>query len=76
MPVSGLVITFTDRVSKFPAALECLRDAPTIEVGEGNGSKLAIVVDSDSPQHDQEIWHWVHELPGVALVEVAFVGFE
>ena len=76
MPVSGLVITFETEVSQHQATVEQLRARSAIEIGEASGPKLAIVVDSQSSAEDQEIWHWVHGLPGVAGVEVAFVGFE
>lgn len=76
MPVSGLVITFARDVSIFPQSVQRLADESCIELGESNGPKLAIVVDSESPERDKAIWDWVHELPGVAMVEVAFVGFE
>lgn len=76
MPVSGLVITFSGDVTDHRMSLKRLHEEPAIEVGEARGAKLAIVVDTESRQRDQEIWQWVCELPGVILVDVAFVGFE
>lgn len=48
----------------------------SVEVGEVSTNRIAIVVDSESKQHDQEIWQWVQELPSVIDVNVAFVGFD
>lgn len=76
MPVSGLVVTFKQDVSEFPESVQRLEKDNCIEVGQANGPKLAIVVDTNSRDRDREIWHWVHTLPGVVNVEVAFVGFE
>ena len=35
-----------------------------------------MVVETDSRDRDREIWHWLQELTGVAMVDVALVGFE
>lgn len=76
MPVSGLVITFSSDIADHGRIVEQLAGEPAIDIGEAQGAKLAIVVDTDSRERDREIWHWVRDLPGVAMVDVAFVGFE
>lgn len=76
MPVSGLVITFSSDTADHSAVLEQLAREPTIELGDACGPKLPIVVDTDTREQDRTIWNWVRDLPGVAMVDVAFVGFE
>lgn len=76
MPVSGLVITFDRDAIEFEESLRQLREQPCIELGACQGPRLAVVVDSDSRTNDEVIWRWVHELPGVAMVDVAFIGLD
>ena len=76
MPVSGLVITFSSDIADHGKIVEQLSVEPGIEIGDAVGPKLAIVVDTDTRDRDREIWQWVRDLPGVAMVDVAFVGFE
>lgn len=76
MPVSGLVITFSSNTADHGEVLEQLADEPAIEVGDVCGAKVAIVVDTDTREQDRKIWNWVRDLPGVAMVDVAFVGFD
>jgi hypothetical protein len=76
MPVSGLVITWNSMHDDHAAALAALHGHPAIEVGEANCSQCAIVVDSADVVEDRRIWEWLHSLPGVAQVQVAFVGFD
>lgn len=76
MPISGLVITFSSAVAEHSEALNDLSKFPEIETGVCRGSKLAIVVDSNSKARDQEIWNSVRQLPGVIDVAVAMVAFD
>ncbi len=76
MPISGLVITFNAGAADREQAIAALRVQPAIEIGEASDNKLAIVVETFSKRDDQEIWDWLHQLPAVSMVQVAFVGFE
>lgn len=76
MPVSGLVITFSSDVADHGEIMEQLAAESAIELGTACGPRLAVVVDTPSRDHDRTIWDWVRDLPGVAVVDVAFVGFE
>lgn len=76
MPISGLVVTFESSVVEHSATLDELRNIPEIELGTCDGSKLAIVIDSDSKVRDQEIYNTVRELPGVTHVAVAMIAFD
>lgn len=76
VPISGLVVTFNSPVEQHAVAIESLRDFSEIEIGQAGGSKLAIVVDSENKQRDQEIWFAVRDLPGVIDLAVAMVAFD
>lgn len=76
MPISGLVVVLDAPNGPFPRTLRELRAHAAIEVGETTDNNIAIVVDSTSNQHDQEIWQWVQQLPGVLDIRIAFVGFD
>ncbi len=76
MPISGLVITFNAGFAGRERAIAELRAQPAIEIGEASENKLAIVVETFSKRDDEEIWDWLHQLPAVSMVQVAFVGFE
>ena len=76
MPISGLVVTFRSSVAEHPEAVEALRMMPEIDIGESAGSKLAIVIDSETACRDREIWNSVQELPGVIDLAVAMVAFD
>ena len=76
MPISGIVVSFAGPVEQFWSTIEQLRQHPALEVGEVRDTQCAVVLDTKSKQHDQEIWDWMHELPGVTNVSVAFIGLE
>jgi hypothetical protein len=76
VPVSGLVITLSEKDEERRAALSALQNESQIEVGEGAGRRLPIVVDTPSSIEDRRIWEWLHSLPGVRFVDVACVHFD
>jgi nitrate reductase NapAB chaperone NapD len=76
VPISGLVVTFASSVEDHAKAIESIDDIPEIDLGQVSGSKLAIVVDSESKRRDQEIWNAVRGLPGVIDLAVAMVAFD
>lgn len=76
VPISGLVVTFRSPVTEHAEAVEALRMIPEIDIGEWAGSKLAIVIDTETKRRDQEIWNTVQQLPGVIDLAVAMVAFD
>jgi nitrate reductase NapAB chaperone NapD len=76
VPISGLVVTFQSSVTEHAEAVEALRMIPEIDIGDSAGSKLAIVIDSETKRRDQEIWNTVRQLPGVIDLAVAMVAFD
>lgn len=76
VPISGLVVTFQSSITEHSEAVEALRTIPEIDIGESGGSKLAIVIDSETQRRDQEIWNTIQQLPGVIDLAVAMVAFD
>jgi len=76
MPISGLVITFHTLVEDNASAVSVIESIPEVELGDSSGHKLAIVVDSANADRDREIWNAVQQLPEVAEIAVALIGFE
>lgn len=76
MPISGLVITLDAATEDHDRTIAELEAEPAIEIGTRSGHKCAIVIDSPSKADDQKLFTWVRDLPGVADVQVAFVGFD
>ena len=76
MPISGLVVVFESSETLNDLAVEQLASHPSIVVGERERDRVAIVVDSESKDHDVEIWEWITSLPGVSDIKIAFVGFD
>lgn len=76
MPISGLVVTLVDDLSARETCLALLRDHPALEIGELAGGRVPVVVDSLDDCEDRLIWDWLHSLPGVSLVVVAYISFD
>lgn len=72
MPTSGLVLT-ADRPEELGTILEALATEPAVEAGPPVGSRLPLVVDTPDKGADKRVWEWLHRLPGVAAVDVAFI---
>ncbi|QEG01342.1 hypothetical protein Mal15_54180 [Stieleria maiorica] len=76
VPISGLVITFDPAWDDPDETISRLREEAAIEVGAMDDRKCAVVVDTSSRAEDKRIYQWVQDLPGVASIQVAFVGFD
>ncbi len=69
-------MTFGSSVSEYVDTIEAIRAIPEIDLGDAAGSKLAIVVDSESNCRDHEIWNTLLHLPGVIDLAIALVAFD
>ena len=76
MPVSGLVVTFSDDILMSAEAIMSIKKKPQITVGPLQETRMAIVLDTESSLEDRMLWEWLNELSGVLFVDVVFVGFE
>jgi hypothetical protein len=76
MPISGLVLTLVEEPHARQGALEILRRHPAIEVGEPADVRVPIVVETTDAEEDRLVWEWLHAIPGVSFVVVAFIHFD
>ncbi len=76
MPISGLVVILHEDEPLREEAIRAIKQDPRLAVGPARSNRLALVVDTPSSHEDREVWDRLQSLPGVALVELAFVGFE
>ena len=76
MPVSGLVVSLSDRDDARENAIAAIRQESRIEIGAIHSRRMAVVMDTDSSDEDKELWNWLSTLPGVVFVDVVMVGFE
>ena len=76
MPISGLVVSLTAEAAMRENARAIIASHPNVEVGETGNCRMAIAVETNSREEDQAFWQWLNELPGVSMVDVAFVAFD
>ncbi|MCA9148529.1 MAG: hypothetical protein KDA92_04500 [Planctomycetales bacterium] len=76
MPVSGWVVTLSDRPASRAAAIRWIDQEPRLERGVISGQRMAVVADTTHAAADRELWSQLESLPGVVMIEVAFIGFE
>jgi nitrate reductase NapAB chaperone NapD len=76
VPISGLVVVFDGPIGRHEQTLGRLGEHPAIEIGRRGANRVAIVLETDCKQDDQQVWSWMKTLPGVIDVHIAFVGFE
>ncbi|MCC5785710.1 MAG: hypothetical protein JJU33_03305 [Phycisphaerales bacterium] len=70
MPVSGLILSLSDDRRLRDGALEAINQHNAVSLGEMQGLRLPIVVDTADSDADREVWKWLHELPGVLFVDL------
>lgn len=74
MAISGLVLTVAEGYAA--KVTDALRADPRITVGPAQGSRLPVVIETAGVVEDDEAWAWLHSIPGVDFVDVAYVHFE
>jgi nitrate reductase NapAB chaperone NapD len=74
--VSGLIMNFSTETGPPRATLEALLAHPSVQVGEGSGHRLPIVVETSDSEQTSSMWEWLNSLPGVTLIDLAFLNFE
>jgi hypothetical protein len=76
MVTSGLVVTLAQGSPETDRALDAIRAAPGITVGERNNWRLPVALEADGPEASERCCDWLRALPGVAGVEVVFVHWD
>ncbi|WP_442483236.1 hypothetical protein [Aeoliella sp. SH292] len=72
MPTSGLVVT-AERPEALRLILEMLANEPAVEAAQPIGVRVPLVVETPDKATDKQVWEWLHQLPGVTAVDVAFI---
>lgn len=76
MAISGIVVTLSDSASEADSALDMLAHERRITLGERFGRRVAAVTETASAEEDGLLWDDLHGIPGVARVDVTFVGLD
>jgi hypothetical protein len=74
--ISGWVVTLSLDPGLAQAAIDALRRHQAIEMGEVAGHRAPVVVETDDRDETSAVWEWLHSLPGVLFVDVAFLHFD
>ncbi|MCA9192261.1 MAG: hypothetical protein KDB03_10875 [Planctomycetales bacterium] len=76
MSVCGLVLTLCDDSQLRAETIAELGRWPQISLGEEEFNRLPLVLDTPSRNEDRALLNRLEAMPGVLMVEVAFVGFD
>jgi hypothetical protein len=76
MSVSGIVITFAREADLAARARAAIAREEWLEYGVPAGSRLPAVIEAPDPRAARELVERLVRLPGVASVDVVFVGTE
>lgn len=76
MSISGLVITLAEEPQQRDATLRALATHAGIELGATIENRVAAVAETNDRNEDAALWDWLHALPGVQFVDVAYVHFD
>jgi nitrate reductase NapAB chaperone NapD len=75
MPVIGAVITLAADENACQQALRVLNADTTLDIGELNGRRLPVVIETSSTREDRARFKALHAIPGVLAAEPVFVDF-
>jgi hypothetical protein len=76
MPISGLVIVLDGDDAASSAAVESIRANAFFTVAPGHtASRVPAVLETMTESESRAQFDWARDLPGVAMVEVAYVDF-
>ncbi len=75
MPISGLVVTIQRPIECGAEVMRRVQADARFTCGEPCGDRLPLVLEAEDDAAARQAHDWLHSLPGVAHVDVAFVGF-
>ncbi len=76
MPVSGLVLILHSPVDNGAEVMRILEADHRFTCGLPVGNRLPVVLEAEDDETARRTHDWLTTLPGVAGVQVAFVGFD
>lgn len=75
MPVSGLVATVQPS-AEVEAVCCALQSEPAVQLGQAEGRRIPLVVDTPDRETDKQVWQRLVATPGLLNLDVVFVGFD
>jgi len=75
MPVLGAVLTLSRESAQRDGTVAALRTDDRVTLGDLAGSRLPVVLETDSRGEDKACWEAVTRLPGVLHAELAYADF-
>lgn len=75
MPISGLLVTVDEKIDPQLIVKE-IGDHPDFELGEVQGKKLPVVLDTKNQEENKQCLEWLYQIKGVAFVDVVFVHLD
>ncbi|MCA9726282.1 MAG: hypothetical protein KC729_01265 [Candidatus Eisenbacteria bacterium] len=75
MPISGLVLSLDSTASVDYVVAQIQGDSRLV-VGKPSGKRLPLVIDTRDAREDRALWIWLESLPGIAAVNVVYIGFD
>jgi hypothetical protein len=76
MPVSGVVITLTDRPDAASGFADACSDDARITLGDRSDNRWPIALDTPSADESEQLHEWLLALPSVQLTDVVYVAFD
>ena len=73
MPISGLVIDLDGHAGAAEAALHAVRADRRFTLGDEAAERVPVVLETESHRESRVCLEWLEGLPGVTLVQVAYV---
>ena len=74
MPISSLIVCFED-VPSLDAATLLLTAHPHVTLGPSEGTRVPVVVETDSVAQDRDVFFALQDLDGVTSVQLVFLDF-
>jgi hypothetical protein len=76
MAICGLVITLEQAPEEQALAIQALKDAPDVTLGEATGERIPAVLESAGKADYRQRWEELLAVPGVAHLDLTYVNYE
>lgn len=76
MPICGAVLHLSGEWKRRKAALEALARDPRLTLGEANGNRLPVVLDTRDQREDDALWRELLAIDGVMHADVIVAALD
>ncbi len=76
MPISGLVLTLREPLVTGAEVMRRLDADGRFTCGAPHANRLPVVLETPDDQASRAAHDWLAALPGIAHIDIAFVGFD